>query len=179
VTRFYTVKVKKQKETKGSSLKYQLVWSRDDEKYETDDDLLGCYVLRTDRTDLTAVEIWELYMTLTRAEEGFRVLKSDLGLRPNYHQTEDRVNAHVFITVLAYQLLQHVLFTLRTQENNKSWKTIKQVLQTHCYSTIILPTKKEGILRIRKAGIPDERQKIIYKKLGVKWKYLPVIKIKI
>ena len=46
----------------------------------------GCYVLRTDRLDLTDKEIWETYVMLTRVESAFRSMKSSLGLRPNFHQ---------------------------------------------------------------------------------------------
>ena len=175
VARFYNVEVEERKKESDSSTEYRVVWSRDDEKYQADGELLGCYVLRTDKSELSATEIWELYMTLTKAEDGFRSLKSDLGLRPNYHHKEDRVDAHVFITVLAYNLLQHILYTLKTQGDLRSWETIKRILSTHCYTTIILPTKKKDVHRIRKAGIPEASQKSIYDALGVEWKNLPVI----
>lgn len=179
VARFYNINVEKcnQLPTKKNTPKYKVVWSRDDEKYQSSSDLFGCYVLRTNsETDLSAEEIWGLYITLTQAEDGFRSLKSNLGLRPNYHHTEDRVDGHIFITILAYHLLQFILYSLRLQGDNRSWKTIKRVLSTHCYTTIILPTNKNEIHRIRKAGIPEEGQKSIYKTLGVEWRNLPVVK---
>ena len=117
-------------------------------------------------------------MTLTRAEDGFRTLKSDLGLRPNRHHTEPRADGHVFITVLAYHLLHHILFSLSRQRDNRNWQSIRRVLETHCYTTMILPTEKDGVHRIRKASMPDEKQKTIYKALGVNWKELPVTRLK-
>ena len=132
------------------------------------------YVLRTSKKDLDPEKLWKLYITLTRAEDGFRMLKGNLGLRPNFHQLENRVDAHVFITILAYQLLQTILYPLRKAGDNRSWETIRRVLETHCYTTILLPTAQGEMHRIRKPGIPDERQSAIYRRLGVDSKRLPV-----
>jgi hypothetical protein len=67
--------------------------------------LSGCYVIDTSHKDLSAQEIWQLYMTLTKVEDSFRSLKTELGLRPIFHQKADRTKAHLFISVLAYHLL--------------------------------------------------------------------------
>ena len=76
-------KSKKKKKTPAlAAVKSILKWQRDDQRYNDSHDLLGCYVLRTDRLDLTAEQYWQLYIGLTYAEDGFRELKSNLGLRP-------------------------------------------------------------------------------------------------
>ena len=169
VARFYTVEVEAchPAGTKEKLQSYKVVWRREDDKYDANNELFGCYVLRTNsETDLSAEEIWGLYITLTRAEDGFRSLKSNLGLRPNYHHKEDRVDGHIFITILAYHLLQFILYSLRLQGDTRSWETIKRVLSTHCYTTIILPTKNGETHRIRKAGHPRRKSK---KYLQIAW----------
>jgi len=184
VQQYYIVKIEaivSPEQKKNSSKKtkkspaHKVVWAYKDG--ELDEELLGCYVLRTDRKNLSAEEIWKLYITLTKAEAGFRALKSDLGLRPNYHQTENRVDAHVFITVIAYHLQRFLLYTLENAGDNRSWETIKRLLGTHSYTTIIVPTKDQKIYRLRKAGEPEELQKAVYRTLGVEWKNLPSKKI--
>ena len=170
VQRFYTVAL-------APAPPLAVTWSRVDEAYAADDELLGCYVLRTDRQNLSAPELWSLYMGLTKAEEGFRALKSSLGLRPNYHQLEGRVEGHVFLTVLAYHLLRWVLHTLEDARENRSWETLRTILQTHCYTTILLPTRGGQTYRIRKAGQPEECQKDIYRALGIQWDNLPQTKV--
>ena len=65
----------------------------------------GNYYLRTSRSDLEAAELWSLYMMLNWVEDSFRSLKSELGLRPTYHQKDKRLKGHLFISVLAYHLL--------------------------------------------------------------------------
>jgi len=170
VQRFYTVAL-------VPAPQLAVTWSRVDEAYSADDELLGCYVLRTDRQNLSAPELWSLYMGLTKAEEGFRALKSSLGLRPNYHQLEGRVEGHVFLTVLAYHLLRWVLHTLAEARENRSWETLRTILQTHCYTTILLPTRSGQTYRLRRAGQPEECQKAIYRALGIQWDKLPQAKV--
>jgi hypothetical protein len=64
----------------------------------------GCYLLKTDRDDLSAEDFWRLYALLTRAEDA-RDIKTPLAERPIYHQREPRVESHIFLCVLAFHLL--------------------------------------------------------------------------
>ncbi|MEO0018194.1 MAG: hypothetical protein RLZZ522_1477, partial [Verrucomicrobiota bacterium] len=81
-------------EPKGK-LKREPLIERDDARLQAALELCGDYVLKTDHT-LGGPELWKLYMTLLRAEEGFGALKGALGLRPNFHQLEGRVEGHIF-----------------------------------------------------------------------------------
>lgn len=168
--RFYDVKL--QKDACGNRVSWQLL----NDQTDADAKLLGCYVLRTNNEHFTADEIWRTYMTLTRAEDGFRALKSDLGLRPNRHHVEGRVDAHVFITILAYHLQRFLLFQLECADDHRRWQSVNRLLATHAYTTIILPTTQSGTTRIRKAGQPEESQKHLYKTWGIDWRALPTLK---
>lgn len=64
----------------------------------------GRYLLRTNLTEADPVKLWEYYIQLTQVEEAFKNLKGDLSLRPVYHQREDRIEAHIFVSFLAYCL---------------------------------------------------------------------------
>ena len=165
--RFYEITL----QAGGAGLR--LTWTRDDVLLQQAADLFGCYVLRTDERTLNEHQLWQLYISLTQAEEGFKALKTDLGLRPNPHQKEERVDAHVFICVLAYHLLRNILWTLEQKGDHRNWETLKRVLRTHCYTTILLPTRSGQTHRIRKAGQPEECQKAIYRTLGIAWDRLP------
>ena len=173
VQRFYQVEVVELEPGK------ELKWTRLDQKYQADEQMLGCYVLRTDQASGSAQEIWDLYMTLSKAEDGFRALKGDLGLRPNYHQTQDRVEGHIWITILAYHLLSWIRETLADCADTRRWETLRRVLQTHCYTTIVVPTKAAKTYRIRKAGEPEEVQKEIYRKLKINWEGLPHTRLEV
>jgi len=71
----------------------------------------GCYILRSNVTDWKDQDLWEAYIQLTEAEGAFRIHKSDLSLRPVWHQKPDRVQAHILVCFLAYVL----------------WKTLAQL----------------------------------------------------
>jgi hypothetical protein len=64
----------------------------------------GCYMLRSNVTDWTPEELWRAYIQLTEAEAAFRIHKSDLQIRPVWHQRADRVQAHILVCFLAYVL---------------------------------------------------------------------------
>lgn len=167
VQRYYNIELSEQ--PGGASL----IWKRNDKRMKESSDLLGCYVLRTDERSLDEHQLWQLYISLTHAEDGFKAIKSDLGLRPNRHQKEDRVDGHVFICVLAYQLLRNILWNLEQRGDRRSWETIKGVLRTHCYTTVTLPAKTGETHRLRRSGRPDEAQKALYRDLNIAWHGLP------
>jgi hypothetical protein len=149
--------------------------TRDEQRHAQASELLGDYVLKTERT-LSASQTWQLYMVLLQAEEGFACLKGSLGLRPNYHQLEQRVEAHIFISVLAYHLLTWIRESLRRHGDHRDWKTVRRLLSTHSILTTVLPLKDGRVMRIRKASRPDPEQEIIYQRLGINYKaaYQPV-----
>ena len=175
VQRFYRLELTEAGEA-AKEQKCSLRCTRRDQAYEEDAQLLGSSVLRTNRDHFSGPELWRLYMTLTRAEDGFKALKSDLGLRPNHHQIEGRVEGHVFITILAYQLLRFIQYSFEQHGDTRSWQSIKRVLQTHTYATLIIPTRHGEVYRLRKAGLPEQSHKQIYNLFGIQWKKLPVKK---
>ena len=81
-----------------------LRWSKRDERRDWMKLSEGCYLLRSNVTDWSGEELWRAYIQLTEAEEAFRLHKSDLVMRPVWHQKEHRVQAHILICFLAYVL---------------------------------------------------------------------------
>lgn len=130
-------------------------------------ELFGCYVLRTDRQDIEPEALWNIYVGLTQAEEGFRALKTDLGLRPNFHQKEERVDGHIFITVLAYHLWKWIRQKLDDAGDTRDWVTVRGLLRTHCYATLIVPCENGGVYHLRKPGRPEAQQSQLYKLFGI------------
>ncbi|MGC8563137.1 MAG: IS1634 family transposase, partial [Thermoplasmata archaeon] len=96
----------------------------------------GSYYIRTNRTDLDERNIKEIYTLLLQIENSFRTLKSQLALRPNFHQKQDRIEAHIFITTLAYRLLNSITYKLKAKNINKSWKSLNLELSTHTVNTL-------------------------------------------
>ncbi len=142
---------------------------RDDERIQTAMELCGDYVLKTDHS-LSGPELWKLYMTLLRAEEGFGALKGSLGLRPNFHQLEERVEGHIFISVLAYHLLCWVGHRLTQSGDLRDWQTLRRLLRTHSVVTTRLPLADGRVIEVRKPSLPDAEQALVYQRLGIDWK---------
>lgn len=131
------------------------------------DPLHGCYVIETPHIKESGLDIWKLYMTLTRVEDAFRSLKTDLGTRPINHQLAHRTAAHLFISVLAYHLLISIEYQLCQKDDKRRWKTIREVLRTHQRSTIILTDEKDNIHHIRQSSQPESAHRDIYNKLDI------------
>jgi transposase len=144
-----------------------LVAALDPDKHAKAERLDGCYLLKTNRKDLSGDELWRIYVLLTRAETAFRDMKSPLAERPIFHQLEHRVEAHIFLCVLAYHLLISIEKTLLDQGIHSSWSTVRETLKTHQVCTIVLPTSDGSTLRIRKAATPEHDVLDLYRSLGV------------
>ena len=143
-----------------------VTWCRTD-KVKTRDALQGCYVIQTTHLDYDADQIWGLYMTLTRVEAAFRALKSDLGLRPIWHQGDDRTRAHLFVSVLAYHILASIERTLRLKGDHRSWATLREELDTHKRSTITLRGATDTVYQVRLSSTPEKVHQEIYRLLEV------------
>ena len=150
-------------------------YSLDEEKRVRAEKLDGSYLLKTDREDLTADEAWRTYTLLTQAEAAFRTLKSPLRERPIFHHKERRVEAHVFVCVLAYHLLLSIEKTLLNGGVHTSWATVREALRTHQVNTVVLPTDA-GELRIRQGSTPERSHREIYTKLDIEAEVIPTRK---
>lgn len=130
--------------------------------------LTGCYVIETTHKDREPSEILKSYLMLTKVEDAFSSLKTDLGLRPIYHQKAERSSAHLFISVLAYHLLNTIELSLSQKEEHSKWSTIRDELSTHMRTTVIMRDKDGGIHHIRVSSTPESRHQEIYNLLEIK-----------
>src|SRR3972149_6692819 len=154
-----------------------LSWKELDGKKAIAKKIDGTYVLKTDRQDLTADEIWRTYILLTRVEDAFRDIKSPLMERPIFHHLQNRTQTHIFLCVLAYHLLAAIEHRFLQAGIHTSWWTIRQQLSTHQVVMIALPQDEHGrILKIRKATIPEPEHRQIYATLRIPADVLKPIK---
>jgi len=159
VARYYAI----EPDTEGKTLR----WREDEEKKARATKLDGTYVLKTDRQDLTADEIWRNYILLTRVEDAFRDMKSPLMERPIFHQLKHRTQTHIFLCVLAYHLLAVIEQYFLDDGVHTSWATLRDELSTHQVVTVVLPTESGSVLRIRKGTTPEPVHREIYETLQV------------
>jgi len=142
----------------------QLTWEHQPDKQSKEP---GIYCIRTNQTALNNKEIWDTYRMLNDVEAAFRTLKTDLGLRPIYHQKTDRISGHIFISVLAYHILHAIRYQLLANNITDSWQTIRSKLSTHYRVTTTLRQKDNKTLHIRKSMQANPQQKTIYQACNI------------
>ena len=146
-------------------------WDKKETKYDEEQKDEGAYVLRTDRTDLSEEKIWDIYIMLGNIEYSWLTMKSHLGLRPNFHQKEERVDTHMFISVLAYHILHIIEYRLKMNGDNRSWAMVRNVLSTYNRISISFQEKKDEQTYqrvIRTCTRPEIEHIKIYKLFGLK-----------
>ena len=163
VARYYDIDVTQSTDFKKVTA---VSWSLKPSKQERET-LTGCYVIQSSYTDLTAAELWTTYMTLTKVEQAFSDLKSDLGVRPIFHQKQDRVSGHLFIAVLAYHILAAIELDLQAAGIHSRWTTVRDDLSTHQRTTVVLTDNKGMEHRIRTSARVESHQKLYYDALRI------------
>ena len=133
----------------------------------------GQYFLRTSHQDWSEEQIWKTYVLLTEVEETFRVLKEELVLRPIFHQKEDRAEAHLFVSVLAYHLVHAIRTQLRSRGIAHKWKTLREILEMHARLTTQLREVDGKTTYVRNTTEPTFRQRAILDALGIPPQVLP------
>ena len=168
VARYYRIDYDAERKTLG--------WEEDTEKKAIATKLDGGYVLKTDRQDLTADEIWRTYILLTRVETAFRSMQSPLMEHPLFHHLQRRTQTHIFLCVLAYHLLAAIEKRFLDRGIHTSWWTLRQQLSTHQVITVVLPTADGRVLKIRKGTTPELAHKEIYAALKIPTEVMKPVK---
>jgi transposase len=127
----------------------------------------GCYLLRTNVTDWSAEELWKAYIQLTEAEAAFQVHKSDLRIRPVWHQKEDRVLAHILVCFLAYVLWKTLHQMTQSAGLGDEPRRIFEELGEISLVDVVLPTRGGVDIRRRCVRRPTDHQAILLQRLGL------------
>jgi transposase len=127
----------------------------------------GCYVLRSNLVDWTAEDLWTAYIHLTDAETAFRIQKSDLELRPIWHQKEKRVQAHILVCFLAYVLWKTLGRWCHAAGLGEEPRKVLAELSQIRLVDVVLPTREGLELRKRCVSRPTEHQAILLQRLGL------------
>lgn len=171
----YTIDVK----TDDAGNAQEIVWVYDASK----ENQFGEYIIRTNRTDLPVADISLIHRTLSMIESAFAWLKSDLGLRPNFHQKDSRMSTHAIISVLAYFVLAPILNRIewggtfvsncgkkddhRPWDKPWGWKGIIRTMLSQTRVTTSFKCKDGSRIDARTTVEPTTEQTEIYKRLKV------------
>ena len=148
----------------------RLVWSSTPEWDDWARHSEGCYVLRTNVNDWSSETLWRTYIQLTEAEAAFRIQKTELSIRPIWHHTAERVQAHILVCFLA-----HVLWKTLEQWQTRaglgnSPRTILDDLAAIQSTDVVLPLADDPDkeIRIRCVVRPDKSQAALLDRLGLR-----------
>ena len=153
------------KEEKGAA---QIEWSKLDAWREWARLSEGCYMLRSNVTDWTPEDLWRAYIQLTEAEAAFRIQKSDLQIRPVWHQRADRVKAHILVCFLAYVLWKSLGQMCQMAGLGDEPRKVFEELKEISLVDVVLPTRNGIILRKQCVSRPSEHQSILLQKLQLR-----------
>jgi transposase len=127
----------------------------------------GTYALKTNVTDWNDEKLWRAYIQLAQAEAAFRVQKSELSIRPIWHQRADRVEAHILVCFLAFVLWKTLeLWQRRAELGNSPRTVLEEIKRIQCHD-VCLPTTTHGEIRLRCVTQPDELQSLLLERLGI------------
>lgn len=151
----------------GDNGRATLRWTKRDDAGEWSRASQGCYVLRSNVADWSGDELWRAYMQLTEAEAAFRIHKSDLRLRPVWHQKPERVQAHILVCFLAYVLEKTLAGWSRRAGLGNSPRTLLEELARIQSTDVVAPTTDGRTIRLRCVVRPDKAQTILLQHLGL------------
>lgn len=138
-----------------------LYWQKDVVKTQEANEKLGVYFLRTNLEDTDEALEWMIYNTIREIESTFRILKTDLDLRPIYHKNDTSTMAHLHLGLLAYWLVNTIRYQLKQSGINDDWKEIKRKASTQKSVLTTAQNSYDKIIQIKRCTEPtDDLRKI-------------------
>jgi transposase len=151
----------------------RITWEKDPEWTRYADLSDGCYLLRTNVTDLEPAALWKQYIQLTEAEWAFRINKDELRLRPIWHQKKDRVLGHILVCFLAYVMWKTLAQWMHHSGLGDAPRSLLDEFAKIRSGDVVLPTKGAAgengrVVRLRCVTEPDAAQKMLLHRMGLK-----------
>lgn len=122
-----------------------ITWKKKPPQPQKQDKENGVYFIRTSYKNPSETELWEIYNTIREVESTFRCLKTDLKMRPVHHQNDERIEGHLYLTMLAYQLVNTIRYMLQQEGIHYDWNNILRLMATQTIQTLELPTDTKTI----------------------------------
>ncbi len=151
-------------EDKEKGIITDIIWERIKERERPK----GEYFLRYTKTAVNESDIWDVYNLTRDVEAVFRTLKSDLDIRPIYHQKDAYIEPHIWLGILAYQVVNYIRRTLKESNINYSWQSITEKMKTMQSSIVSLNNKENEKIYIKLCTRPTTDQKKIFDALNFK-----------
>ncbi len=154
--------------TEGEDGGAQLTWKKLEVLRDWTTLSAGCYLLRTNVLDWTDEDLWKTYMQLTEAEAAFKIHKTDLSIRPIWHQKEERVLAHILVCFLAYVVWKTLGQLCRQAGLGDEPRRVLDELAEIRMVDVVVPTRDGQTIRQRCVARPSEHQQILLDRLRLR-----------
>ncbi len=128
----------------------------------------GRYLLRSNLTEQAPSHVWEKYLLLTQVEQAFKELKGDMLVRPIYHQKEKRIEAHIFVSFLAYCLFVTLRNRLKPSADGLTSRSVFEVFQQMQMVDVHLPTTDGRTILLQRYTEPSPEVQLLLDRLGMR-----------
>lgn len=128
----------------------------------------GVYFIRTNIRETDEKMLWDIYNTIREIEATFRILKTDLSLRPIFHQEDEFTIAHLNLGILAYIVVNTIRYRLKSHGIHYDWQNIIRIMNTQKTGTITMEKRDKKQINIRVCSIPSAGAQEIYSAMGYK-----------
>jgi transposase len=166
----FEVQVKSRSVPHGKA-RLSITWKRRERWNEWTSLSEGCYLLRTNLTEVEPTTLWKQYIQLTEAEWAFRIEKDELEIRPIWHHKKDRVLGHILVCFLAYTLWKALAQWMRCAGLGDAPRTLLEEFAKIKSGDVVLPARRaDGCQRpihLRCVTTPDDAQKVLLNRLGL------------
>lgn len=154
----------KEEEGKGKDKHLTIEINKKQERYEWALKTSGSYILRTNWKISEPKEIWKTYIQLTQVEDAFRITKSDLGMRPIYHQKKERTQTHILVCFLALAMWRTLEQWMKGRGLGTAPRKILEELREVRSLDVLLPTREKTI-RLRVISAAPQELKVLLQRL--------------
>jgi transposase len=137
---------------------------RNEERYQWAMETGGSYILRTNWTETDPKTLWNTYIQLSEVEDAFRTAKHDLGMRPIYHQKQDRTQAHILVCFLSLTLWRTLQQWMKTSGLGTAPRKLLEEMREIKSLDVLMPTREKTI-RLRVAATPSAELKVLLQRM--------------
>ena len=145
-----------------------MTWKKKNGKEQFRANIEGKYLVQTTLKGCSEQQIWSYYNVIRRVESVFECLKSDLDIRPVYHQNDEAVKAHFHLAILAYWIVSTAQYQLRQQGVNHTWREIRRIASTQVVVSTTATRCDGNRTEIRQCTEPEEQLDGLYRLLKLK-----------
>ncbi|MCF6358850.1 MAG: hypothetical protein L3J54_13700 [Draconibacterium sp.] len=151
-------------ENKEKGIVTDIIWKRIKEREKPK----GEYFLRYTKTTVSENDVWQVYNLIREVEAVFRCLKTDLDIRPIYHQIDEFIEPHIWLGITAYQIVNYIKTTLKDNDINYSWTTIVQKMKSMQSSIVSVNNSNNEKIYVKLCSRPTADQIRIFDALNFK-----------